>query len=582
MKTALTRMLWEYAHADAARFHMPGHKGGRGMEELYEGGIGRWDITELPFSDNLLNPEGVLREAQREAAVRFGARRTFFLVNGSSAGVTAMMLALPQGSKVILQRNAHRSALSGVILAGHRAAWVWPQYDGSRGIYGAVSPQGVAQALEQNPDASALFLTRPDYYGRCCDGEAIAALCRERGVLLLVDEAHGAHFSLGKELPESASAFADLWVQSAHKTLPCPNQGGYLHLGRGGKPGMPTPGRLAYALSLVQTTSPSYPLMAALDMAWRMEGWDEQARRMDEFCQNLPEGVVRCGADSAPAVADWDRTRLVLDVTGRGITGWQAEAFLRERGILLEMAEERCIVAITSPLDEPAWYDRLREGLFALPTGNHRCGEEPPPWSGAPKRMEPRAAALAQSELVPLTEAAGRVSAGSVGLYPPGSPVVAPGEAFTGEAIRYLLRQRELGASLFGVQGGMAACVLESGEDPACGWREGLTYCCLDSERQGTCYFEFQRGRNPGRFWRTSSIYMEDEVFDRLNLPELFAGALPDFDYYGETEVTPEQWDRIKTGAERMGPQTRAAISELDGWAQACFAQEPVFRVLGL
>lgn len=123
----------------------------------------------------------------------------------------------------------------------------------------------------------------------------------------------------------------------------------------------------------------------------------------------------------------------------------------------------------------------------------------------------------------------------------------------------------------------MAACVLERGADPACGWREGLTYCCLDSERQGTCYFEFQRGRNPGRFWRTSSIYMEDEVFDRLNLPELFAGALPDFDYYGETEVTPEQWDRIKTGAGRMGPQTRAAISELDGWAQDCFCTGACF-----
>lgn len=451
-KSPIASALAQYEAGQYARFHMPGHKG-RGVEGV---DFAAWDVTELSGLDNLLCPEDLLKNAQREAAEAFGAAETFFCTAGSTAGNLAMLLSLPEGSKVLVQRNCHRSVLSGLALGGHEPVWLWPDY--KDGVYGVLSEQTVKRALDAHPDAAAVLITHPDYLGRCCDGEAIAAHCRAHGALLLADEAHGAHFPFSRALPKSASHFADLWVQSAHKTLCCPNQGSYLHMAKSEKPRMPSKERVARALFFVHTTSPSYPLLASLDSAWRAarsQDWTKQVERVEALRQQLPAGIEDAGWGAA--VADSDRSRLVLDVSKRGISGFFAEEFLRSRRISLEMADARRIVAITSPVDPEEWLLRLKEALYELPEGTGAPQAEPRFEGAAKQVLSIRKAMFSDAESVPLARAAGRIAAGAVGLYPPGSAVVAPGELFTEEAVGFLLLQEEKGASLFGLREGCAA-----------------------------------------------------------------------------------------------------------------------------
>ncbi len=446
--------LEQYAGQGPARFHMPGHKG-FDLPGVFDA---RFDVTELPGLDSLLCPEGILARAQEEAAAAFGATATFFCTGGSTVGNLAMLLSLPEGSKVLAQRNCHRSVLSGLALGNHRPVWLWPSYE--NGQYGVIAPETVQAALSAHPDAAAVLLTRPDYFGRCCDGEAVAALCKAHGALLLIDEAHGAHFPFSPALPKSASAFADLWVQSAHKTLCCPNQGSYLHLGHSEKPRMPSRERVARALFFVHTTSPSYPLLAALDGAWRRAGeqdWTLQVARAERVRRRLGAGILSETEKRGAAVAETDRSRLVLDVSKRGITGFAAEEFLRGRGIFLEMADERRIVAITSPVDPDQWYGRLSDGLAALPFGRFAPADEPRFEQPQRAELSLREASLCEGRYVPLSEAVGELAACAVGIYPPGSAVVAPGEAFSPEAVEFLLEQEKKGAALFGLTDGRAA-----------------------------------------------------------------------------------------------------------------------------
>ena len=434
-ESALCGVLRAYAAGGPARFHMPGHKG-LGSPCFAP----QYDGTELTGTDNLLSPEGVLAAAQEEAAKAYGAARTFFCTGGATAGVAAMLLALPPNSTVVGQRGCHRSVYGGLALGGHRPVYV------QEGPDGLLAPAAVEEALCAHPGAAAVMVTRPDYFGRCGGLPTLAAACRAHGAALLVDEAHGAHFALSSALPQAAAGYADAWVNSAHKTLRCPNQGAYLHCGSG----KVSPDALRRALFLLHTTSPAYPLLAALDCAWReAKGWDYPAHIARVRRLALPEGVERvfCQEGSDP-------TRLVLDVSGRKITGFAAEAALRRAGVWVEMADWRHVVAITVPIDPDAWYNRLETALKTLPWGKGR--PQLPPAPPLPQAaMLPREAMLAPVERKPLCEAVGRVAAEAVGVYPPGSAIVAPGEVFTAEAAAYLKTMQQLGGSLFGCAGGV-------------------------------------------------------------------------------------------------------------------------------
>ncbi|MDR1620144.1 MAG: aminotransferase class V-fold PLP-dependent enzyme [Clostridiales bacterium] len=458
----LPEALGEYASSHAARFHMPGHKG-RGMGAFFNANLAGWDITELSFSDNLYNPTGALLMAQRQMAKCYRAQSTFFLVNGSTAGLHAMLLSLPPGANLLVGRDCHRAVLTGAALAGHRARFVTPAYSEAHGLWGCVDAGAIDAALTQSP-ADAVVVTSPNYYGLCADIKAIASVAGKQGALLLVDAAHGAHFPFSSHLPDDPGGYADAWVVSAHKTMNALGQAALLHTGAG------IPARaMRRALSIVQTSSPSYLLMASLDWARYTatlgECWDYCVRAAMKLRRDIARilglAVLPNALCGRAGVADMDMTRLVIDVVGRGITGYAAQAYLEEENVFIEMSDAKRIVLILTPADDPRWYEQLLRALERLP-----YGVDPPPIAPMPPIIEPQAPVMplyaamrASAEECAPEEAAGRIAADCAGIYPPGIPLWAPGERITEEAVQYLLRQSMLGATLFGVRNGRVGVV---------------------------------------------------------------------------------------------------------------------------
>lgn len=392
-----------------ARFHMPGHKGLLLPE----------DMTELSVTDDLYAPSSGIAEAEALAAKACGAARTILLTGGATAGLLAMLLcSVPPGHKVILSRNAHHAALS---------ACVWGDLD-------AVFTDDPARSIQEHPDARAVLVTRPDYYGACEDLLPLSRLARERGMLLLADEAHGAHFAWW-DAPKSAGRLgANAWVQSAHKTLPALTGAAWLHLSE-----TMDEGRARRFLRMVQTSSPPFPILRSLDdaRAW-MDAHGAQA--LQALKASLAELRKRIAAlPGYLNVPSDDPTRLVIATRGRGLTGLQAQALLRDRGVDVEMADDGCVVCITTVADTPESFRRLYEALAALPEGPPLppCEDKRP--EPGPRAMGLRQAALAKQEAVPLSLAAGRVASMGAGMYPPGVPFVLPGERVTEACARRLL-----------------------------------------------------------------------------------------------------------------------------------------------
>ncbi len=442
---SLPEVLGEYAKRDMARFHMPGHKGfGIPMAEQ----LCAWDITELPGTDNLHMPEGAIRKTQDAYAQAYGARDCFLLVNGSTAGVIAMLLALGQNKRVLLARNCHKSAVSGAALAGHTLSFFYPQEGG------APTSADVETALKEQ-SADAVLLVSPDPYGRCADLVSIAEVVHRHGALLLVDAAHGAHFPFAPALPDLCAEHVDMFCVSAHKTLNAFTQTALLFAAKR----CPLErAHLQSVLSLVQSSSPSYPLMASLDWALHaVRGWQEHALRMQTLQKRLAaaNGIRVQSAENAlgqRGIAALDPTRIVLDVHARGITGQDAYADLFSRGIAAEMADKRQVVFITTPHDPPAWFDRLYDAVCTLPYGISLPEEELPCPPHTAFALCVRDAVLSDSHAIPLEQSAGRIAASAVGLYPPGVALLYPGERITEEAIAYLEAAASAGHSIFGLE----------------------------------------------------------------------------------------------------------------------------------
>lgn len=460
----LARILSEYAEDNCARFHMPGHKG-RGMGLLLPDGAARYDVTELAMTDNLHAPDGCIAETQRAVARAYGAAQSFLLVNGSTAALQAMLLSLDPADKLLLYRDCHRSALSGAALSGVETVLEAPGFDEATGLTAMPTAESLSLALART-GATAVLVTSPNAYGYCADLPALSAAAHAHGALLLVDAAHGAHFPFSDLLPQGAAGAADLWGHSQHKTLNALTQAATLHL----SPCRIAPERVQRALSLLQTTSPSYLLMASIDWSVFMaarEDWPAHVRR----CESLRREIGgMAGISAAPALPTgavaYDPTRIVIDVSARDITGFDAERALQRSGIYVEMADFSRLVLITAPADDPAWYGRLSEALSALPygrKGQRTAMRQPLPAEPPVRRMSIRQAALARAEWVPLAQAAGRVAGEAVGLYPPGVALCAPGEVIEQAHISALLTAQRQGASLFGVRGGRVAVTEDEG-----------------------------------------------------------------------------------------------------------------------
>ncbi len=454
-------MLEAYARSSAARFHMPGHKGVGGAGMAFER-IAQIDITELGFSDDLHRPKGAIADSERAWADACGARGCFFLVNGSTAGVLAMLLSLGTGRRVLIGRDCHKSAVAALALAGHQASFVFPEDPGD-GL-GMVSAAAVDQALTRAP-CDAVLITSPNYYGLCADLKAIADVAHRHGALLFVDAAHGAHFPFSDLLPESPAGCADAWVVSAHKTLCALTQTALLMVSHGSRADTAA---IRRALSMIMTSSPSYPLMASLERALSLArggAWTGHVRRITGVRERLKglSGLSLLGGERAGGhgISEIDATRLCVRVGGRGVSGFDALNSLMERGIAAEMADSAHVVLITSPNDPSEWYDRLERALDSIPLGAKKPFVSHHARSLRETVLSVREAAFSAMEPVPVGRAAGRVAAAAFGIYPPGTALVFPGERIELGDIAALTAFIGERAALFGVESGMVACVKE-------------------------------------------------------------------------------------------------------------------------
>ena len=444
---------------------MPGHK--RNMPEaLYRlGGIAELDITEIDGFDDLHAPEGLIREAQEKAAAVFGAQETFFLVNGSTAGIlTAVSAAVPKGGRVIMARNCHKSVYHACFLRELRPVFLYPGTVRDYGIADAIRPEQVEAALRACPDASAVILTSPTYDGVVSDIERIADIVHRAGIPLLVDAAHGAHFGFSPLFPESpVRQGADLVIQSLHKTLPALTQTALLHVCGT----LVDRGKVREFERIYQTSSPSYVLMGSIDACVRLleDGscWDGFAEKLQIFYKKtdglehirvMNRDIMEKGCMKA-----FDAGKLLISVINTKITGNTLYKELLNRYYLqLEMASDTYVTAIVTPWDREEGLLRLAEALLEIDRETEKesdgregqClpGEETltgKPYPELKTALPLHRALTAPKEFCPLRKAAGQTAGTYVNLYPPGIPLVIPGEVITEEVIKLIemyVRQR--------------------------------------------------------------------------------------------------------------------------------------------
>lgn len=471
----------QHLEAHYTPFHVPAHTGGRGMDPQFRKSVGRglalMDLTELPGLDNLLAPEGPIKEACELAALLYGADRTFFLVNGASAGIAAMILAcLPHGGDILLPRDVHVSAINALVLSGGKPIYIKPRIHGDFALPLGPSPEDISRAISLHPDVGALLVVRPNYYGVAIDIERVVALGKKYGKIVMVDEAHGAHWRLHEGFPEDAlSAGADIVVQSTHKTGGSLTQTAMLHV----KSARINIHRLAGSLRLLQTTSPSYVLMASLDAARRqmairgrelLDGLLQLAALVRHGIARIPG--LRCleasNLDASAGFVGIDPTRLVINVTGLGITGIEAGRWLRKNcRVEVEFCDFSNVIAILSlgntERDARKLVRGFRQlaracgtpaGVPSLDAGGTSPAHLGPRWADTLERLlsppkqglSPREAFWARSAPVPLCDAVGRVSAEAVVMYPPGVPAVCPGDEIDKERVEALELARGAGA----------------------------------------------------------------------------------------------------------------------------------------
>ena len=453
--------LADYVRSGVRSFHMPGHQQGLGappeLVELLGLGALQADITQVLGMDDIHRPDQQCGEAQRLAAQAYGAEQTYFLVNGSSCGNQAMLMTcLREDELVLIPRNAHRSTLTGVQLSGARAAYYENPFDEEMGVYHAPTLEGVIGAMDRHPQARALFLTSPTYYGAAADVESIARRAHQRGLMVLVDEAWGPHLRFHPHLPTSAvEAGADLVVHSSHKLVSGLSQASMLHL-QGDRVDR---GRLESVLRMLQTTSPSCLLLASLDVARRQlslrgrDLLDKTLRLAERARAGLRRAGVRCYGHR-PGVFGWDATRLVFSLTEQGFSGYEAEKFLRYRHQLqMEMSDRRNVVALITLGHEEEDIDRLIEAVTDL---SRQVPEQPFRALGAARQPLPESrltlkqAFNAEWESVSLEHASDRICVDTLCPYPPGIAWVVPGEVLTAGLIEALKMEIAAGVTIQG------------------------------------------------------------------------------------------------------------------------------------
>ena len=455
--------LKEHLMNRVVRFDVPGHKGGRGNHELADF-LGQRcvqiDVNSMKNLDNLCHPVSVLRDAQQLAAEAFGAANAFFIINGATGASQAMIMSVCKaGEKLIMPRNVHRSAINALVVNGAIPVYVDPDENKDLGIPLGMSVEAVERAILANPDAKAVLVNNPTYYGVCPDIRRIAKLAHEHGMLLLADEAHGTHFYFGENLPCSAmAAGADMASVSIHKTGGSLTQSAMLLCAEGINADY-----VRQVINLTQTTSASYLLMVSLDIARRnlaMNG-REMYRKAVQYVDYAREEINRiggyyvygdelCNGDSFYA---FDRTKLSIHTRNTGLAGIEVYDILRdEYDIQIEFGDIGNILAYLSIGDRPQEVERLVSALAEIKRRYRTDGagllsqEYIDPVVAA----SPQEAFYAPKKSLPLRETEGMVCSEFVMCYPPGIPILAPGERITKEILNYIEYAKAKGCSMTG------------------------------------------------------------------------------------------------------------------------------------
>jgi arginine/lysine/ornithine decarboxylase len=465
-RTPMLEGIENYRRAPTMPFAVPAHKTGRGAAPIQEEVVGR-DVFEADIAieggiDDLRGSHGYQSEAQTLAAEAWGAEEAYFSTNGSSLSIQTCILSLGSpGDELIAVRNAHKSAVAGMILSGHRPIFPPGSFDDELEIEHPPTPQAIEQTLKKHPKATAVVIVSPSYYGVAGDVEGIARVCHERDVPLIVDEAWGAHLPFHDELPTHAmAAGADLAVASMHKSIAGLMESSIV-MYQGKLIDRP---RLSMTFELLESTSISSLITSLMDGARRqmaLEGralLDEALKLARQARQRLrDEGFDVIGTEvvgRTGAVA-YDETKLVIDVRGLGITGYEAWDWLAEqKHVTFELADHRRLLGVVTIGDDQESIDRLVDALKSLRDWTRR--DYPNRTMHIPRLSAmrsalvttPRNAYFAEFDEIPLAQAAGRVSAEMISPYPPGIPAIIPGQRFNQAIIDYLKAGMEHGMSI--------------------------------------------------------------------------------------------------------------------------------------
>lgn len=456
-RTPVFDAVKKYVSDGVISFHVPGHKQGRGIPELREY-IGdaalRMDANGMDDLDYLTSPTGVIAEAQELMANAFNAESAYFLVNGTTSGIQAMIMsACSPGDKVIIPRNAHKSTIGAVVVSGTVPVYIQPELNKKLGIAAGFTVESLEQTIKENPHAKAVFVINPTYYGTAPDLKSIVRMAHRHEMAVLVDEAHGAHMSFHNDFPLTAMEVgADMSAVSLHKTCGSLTQSSALLL----RSSIIKSDRVREVLNLTYTTSASYLLMCSLDIARKQLATAgssifsktlEMARWARDRINGI-EGMYAFGRELAgtPGCADFDETKLGVNVRGLGISGYMLEKKLRSRfNIQIELSDLYNILAVTGVGETMENMEALVKALDCIATETEKTdyGDTVFIPDNPPLIVSPRDAFYGAKKTVPLEQSEGEIAGEMIMAYPPGIPVICLGERITADIIKYIKMLKE-------------------------------------------------------------------------------------------------------------------------------------------
>lgn len=457
MNTPIFHKLLQFQQEDRYPFHMPGHK--RRLSNEISRQMFSWDITEIDGFDELHDPSGIILDSMEELREFYGTNKTWYLVNGSSSGnMAAIGAAFLPGDTILMGRNCHKSVYHAVELFGLKPVYLYPDYEDGLSMYGGIDPEKVEKLLDETGNIKGVFLTSPTYEGVVSDIKAISQICRKKGVLLLVDEAHGAHFPFSDYFPESAvRKGADLVIQSLHKTLAVPNQGALLHLCSH----RVEEERVRKYQSMFQTTSPSYVLLASMEYGIahgrkEQQLWKEYETMLEAYRAKWKNDLknlylVEKNDFKNCHIFDYDKGKLVISTKNGNLTGKElSKKLLFSYQLQMEMSEKSYCIAMTSYLDTKEGFQRLDDALCRIdkrmePKEKQEIYVEP---VFCEQVLIPHIAVNQKKKWIDFDRAEGQIAGDYVYLYPPGSPILVPGEKINAKVLEkiqeYLYNNMEI------------------------------------------------------------------------------------------------------------------------------------------